>query len=116
MQPAVATVSALTSNQRALLPIVQVDIVGTGRVTRKANALLDSGAQISLIRSSLAEDLKLRGKSVVVTITKVGGEEEELKTMMYRVQRTRHRRHRNPVNQRRRSTGGNHRYCEKTWL
>ena len=86
MQPAVATVSALTSNQRALLPIVQVDIVGTGRVTRKANALLDSGAQISLIRSSLAEDLKLRGKSVVVTITKVGGEEEELKTMMYRVQ------------------------------
>ena len=86
IQPAVATVSALTSNQRALLPIVQVDIVGTGRVTRKANALLDSGAQISLIRSSLAEDLKLRGKSVVVTITKVGGEEEELKTMMYRVQ------------------------------
>ena len=86
MQPAVATVSALTSNQRALLPIVQVDIVGTGRGTRKANALLDSGAQISLIRSSLAEDLKLRGKSVVVTITKVGGEEEELKTMMYRVQ------------------------------
>ena len=86
MQPAVATVSALTSSQRALLPIVQVDIVGTGRVTRKANALLDSGAQISLIRSSLAEDLKLRGKSVVVTITKVGGEEEELMTMMYRVQ------------------------------
>ena len=86
MQPAVATASALTSSQRALLPIVQVDIVGTGRVTRKANALLDSGAQISLIKSSLAEDLKLRGKSVVVTITKVGGEEEELRTMMYRVQ------------------------------
>ena len=86
MQLTVATVSALTSNQRALLPIVQVDIVETGSVTQKANALLDSGAQISLIRSSLAEDLKLRGKSVVVTITKVGGEEEELKTIMYRVQ------------------------------
>jgi len=43
MQPGVATVSTLTSNQRALLPIVQVDIVGTGRVTRKANVLLDSG-------------------------------------------------------------------------
>ena len=86
MQPTVETVTAVTNNQRALLSIVQVDVVGTGGALRRANALLDSEAQISLIRLSLAADLKLRGKTVVVTITKVGGKEEELKTKMYRVQ------------------------------
>ncbi len=45
-------------------------------MTKKGNALLDSGAQISLIKSSLAKDLKLKGKNVVITITKVGSQEE----------------------------------------
>ena len=85
IQSTVATVSSVNYNQKALLPIMQVDIVGSGRLLQTANALLDSGAQISLIRSSVAEDLKLKGKDIVVTITKVGGQEEELSTKNYQV-------------------------------
>ena len=70
----------MTGNKRALLPIVQVDLLGTGSRRKTGNALLDSGAQISLIRMSIAEDLGLKGKNIVITITKVGGQEEELKT------------------------------------
>ena len=49
-----------------------VDIVGARRVCEE-NLLLDSGAQISLIRLSLAEELGLRGKNVNATMAKVGG-------------------------------------------
>ena len=62
IQPTVASVTWVTNNQKALLPIVQVDIIGSGCLWRRANALLDSGAQISLIRSSVAEELKLKGR------------------------------------------------------
>lgn len=47
--------------------------------------LLDSGAQISLIRQSVAKSMKLKGKDAMVTITKVGGEEEEIRTKLYKV-------------------------------
>ena len=85
IQSTVATVTLVNYNQKALSPIVQVDIVGSGRLLQRANALLDSGAQISLIRSSVAEDLKLKGRDIVVTITKVGRQEEELSTKNYQV-------------------------------
>jgi len=52
------------------------------------NILLDSGAQISLIRLETAENLLLEGKIASITITKVGGEEEEMKTKAYKVQVT----------------------------
>ncbi len=46
---------------------------------------MDSGAQVSLIRNSVAKDLKLKDKDANVTITKVGGEEEEIHTKLYKV-------------------------------
>ena len=49
------------------------------------NILLDAGAQISLIRNDTAELLGLKGKDISVTITKVGGEEEVMKTKEYRI-------------------------------
>ena len=85
IQSTVATVTSVINNQKALLPVVLVDIVGSGCHLKRANALLDSGAQISLIRSSVAEDLKLKGRDIVITITKVGGQEEELSTKSYQV-------------------------------
>ena len=85
IQSTIATVTSVINNQKALLPIVQVDIVGQGHLLQRANALMDSGAQISLIRSSVAEALKLKGKNVVITITKVGDQEEELSTKSYQV-------------------------------
>ena len=62
-----------------------MDIVGPGSLHQRANALLDSGAQISLIRSDVAEDLKRKGRDIVVTIAKVGGEEDQLNTKIYQV-------------------------------
>ena len=87
IQSTVANVTSVINNQKELLilPNVQMDIVGSGRLLQRANALLDSGAQISLIRSSVAEDLKPKGRDIVITITKVGGQEEELRTKSYQV-------------------------------
>ena len=47
--------------------------------------LIDSGAQISLIRNDTASILGLRGRDVHITITKVGGEEESIATKEYKV-------------------------------
>ena len=46
---------------------------------------MDSGAQVSLIRNAAAKDLKLKRKDASVIITKVGGEEEEIHTKLYKV-------------------------------
>ena len=78
------TVSSVTSNKQSILPIVSVEILGSESV-KQGNLLLDSGAQVSLIRLSLAEQLGLKGKDVTITLAKVGGEEEELTTKLFRV-------------------------------
>ena len=47
--------------------------------------MLDTGAQVSLIRTSIAKELGLKGTNVTITIAKVGGEEEQLDTKVYEV-------------------------------
>ena len=47
---------------------------------KQGNILLDSGAQISLIRNETAVSLGLKGKNTSITITKVGGDEETIAT------------------------------------
>ena len=42
----IATVTSVINNQKALLPIVQVDIVGQGHLLQRANALMDSGKKV----------------------------------------------------------------------
>ena len=68
-----------------MFPVIQAEVLGQEGKRRKANILLDSGAQVSLIRNSVAKDLRLKGKDADVTITKVGGEEEEIHTKLYKV-------------------------------
>ena len=58
---AVAILS-VTNDGEAMLPIVLAEILGTDRVTKQGNVLLDTGAQISLIRSSMAEELRLKAR------------------------------------------------------
>ena len=53
------TVGTFTTDKAAILPIVQANVLGTNGLERKGNVLLDSGAQISLIKTSVAKDLKL---------------------------------------------------------
>ena len=79
------TVGTFTTDKAAILPIVQANVLGANGLKRKGNVLLDSGAQISLIKTSVAKDLKLSVKDVVVTLIKVGCQEEELHTKVYRV-------------------------------
>ena len=51
----------------------------------EASIFYDSGAQISMVRSSFAEFLCLESKPVKILITKVGGVEEELATKVYKI-------------------------------
>ena len=77
---------ALTNeNLAALLPIISVNICGSDKLYKRGNVLFDSGAQFSLIRLETAENLGLKGNDVSITITKVGGEEEMVKTKVFKV-------------------------------
>ena len=75
---------ACVASMQAILPVITVDIKGTDK-ERSGNILLDTGAQISLIRQAVADELHLQGKPTTITITKVGNEEEQLQTCVYKV-------------------------------
>lgn len=77
-------VASVIGQGDALLPVVSPIILGKNNHRESCNILLDSGAQISLIRTDLAEKFKLKGKGIKITMTKVG-EEEELETKIYQV-------------------------------
>ncbi len=72
--------------KEALLPVVTAFVVGKNGKREEANILMDSGAQISLVRNDVAQRLRLDGRDVTITVTTIGGQEEELKTKMYEVQ------------------------------
>ena len=76
--------SAMKTND-AMLPVVTAFVVGKNGKREEANILMDSGAQINLVRNDVAQRLRLDEKDVTITMTTVGGKEEELKTKMYEV-------------------------------
>ena len=83
-----ASISSMSENSEALLPVISASIHGRDGLYKHGNVLPDSGAQISLIRQETAEALGLDGKKVSISITKVGGEEEEMTTKVFKVQVT----------------------------
>ncbi|XP_041453627.1 uncharacterized protein LOC121406824 [Lytechinus variegatus] len=74
-------INVATTVGASLLPILSIDVDSDTR----ANVLLDSGSQVSLIKNSLAERLHLKGTKTSITIKKLGDIEEELETFRYRV-------------------------------
>ena len=78
-------VASLSEPHETLLPVVTCKIYGQNGFQKQSNTLLDSGAQISLIREETAAALGLKGNDTAVTLTKVGGEEETIKTKVYKV-------------------------------
>ena len=68
-----------------MLPVITANICGSNGVHKPGNILFDSGAQISLIRRETANSLRLHGQDITVNIVKVGGEEEEIQTKVYKV-------------------------------
>ena len=86
--PVRISVATTASPTEAILPVLSANIGNANGLFKCGNVLLDSGAQVSLIRQETAETLGLKGKDVSITITKVGGEEETMKTKEYNVQLT----------------------------
>lgn len=78
-----ATTSITDSN--AILPTTTAVLNGCKGLRKNGNVLLDSGAQISLIRNETATVLGLSGKDTSISLRKVGGEEEYIKTKVYKV-------------------------------
>ena len=78
-------VASVVNNKGSLLPVITAKAVGQNGSEQLSNVLLDSGAQISLIRLDLAKRLNLTGKDVRIIVTKVGGEEEEMTSKVYQV-------------------------------
>ena len=80
-------VGFLKDKGKALLPVITgaVKMPSNADTFTEASIFYDSGAQISMIRSSFAESLSLESKPVKILITKVGGVEEELATKVYKV-------------------------------
>lgn len=70
----------MAKNQESMLLVITANIFGLNSILKRGNVLFDSGAQISLIRQDTAECLGLTGKNISMTITKAGGEEEQMKT------------------------------------
>nr|XP_054761134.1 uncharacterized protein LOC129267449 [Lytechinus pictus] len=84
MQPRTDIVSSVTGNS-GLLPVLTVKLVSSNGQMKLVNCLLDSGAQVSLIKNSVAEDQKLRSKCTTINLTKVGCVTEQIRTKLYRI-------------------------------
>ena len=82
------SITTSVNTKEAILPVLSANIGSANGLFKCGNVLLDSGAQVSIIRQDTAETLGLNGKDVSITITKVGGEEESMKTKEYKVQLT----------------------------
>ena len=81
----IGMLASTIKTKESLLPVVSAFVVGNNGKREQANILMDSGAQISLVRNDMAQRLKLRGKDVTITMTTVGVQEEEMKTKLFTV-------------------------------
>ncbi|CAB4018334.1 Hypothetical predicted protein [Paramuricea clavata] len=69
----IGMLASTVKTKEALLPVVSAFVLGNNGKREKANILMDSGTQITLVRNDLAQRLKLKGKDVFITMTTVGG-------------------------------------------
>ncbi|XP_071480638.1 uncharacterized protein [Diadema antillarum] len=76
---------ATVGSKEAILSILKAEFIKSKTESRVGNVLLNSGAQISMIRQGFADELDLKGTKTTITITKVGGETEQLRTKLYKV-------------------------------
>ena len=65
-----ATLASVTSQRDAMLPVITASICGPNGLYKRSNVLLDSGAQISLIRSETVENRRQKGRDISVNIVK----------------------------------------------
>ena len=77
--------ASLSEPHETLLLVITCKIYRQNGLQKPSNTLLDSGVQVSLIREETAAALGLKGNDTAITITKVGGEEETIRTKVYPV-------------------------------
>ena len=65
--------------------MITCKIYNQNEFQKQSNTLLDSGAQISLVHEETVAALALKGNNTTITLTKVGVEEETIKTKVYKV-------------------------------
>lgn len=70
------TTRAVTSPGDRILPVITPNLLGEKGREVNGTVLLDSGAEISIIREDIAQQLQLKGKYIVVNLTRVGSEKE----------------------------------------
>ncbi|CAB4014721.1 Hypothetical predicted protein, partial [Paramuricea clavata] len=78
-------VASLSEQKDTMLPVITANFCGSNGVHKTGNILFDSRAQINLIRRETADSLRLHDQDITVNIVKVGGEEEEIQTKVYKV-------------------------------
>lgn len=85
------SVASVGNDTKAMLPVITIEMLGKDNQHKKGNVLLESGSQINLICMSTAKSFGLTGKGVLISIKKVGGEEEVLASVSiaYHVRRIR---------------------------
>lgn len=76
---------AFAGNSEGLLPVVTAEIIGQQGAVCMGNVLLDSGSQLSLIKASVAEEMKLKGINLCIDIIKVGGGQDQMQTKQYKL-------------------------------
>ena len=82
------SVAMAANSAEAVLPVLSANIGNANGIFKIGNARLDSGSQISQIKQKTTGTLGLKSKEASVTITKVGGEEETLKSKQCTIQLT----------------------------
>ena len=78
-------VGSIQDNSEAILPVISATIKCSNNVNKLVRVFYDSGAQVSMIREALAEELELESKPVTILIATVGDTEQELNTKLYKV-------------------------------
>lgn len=78
------TVASMKKCQ-SFMPVLKVELFNSNSKSLSTNLLFDSASHISLIKDSVAKELKLKGKPITLNIIKVGGSEEVLDTYLYNI-------------------------------
>ena len=73
----------MSSSKHCLLQLMKVKC-GTGRDVN-LNTLWDGGSTLSMITFKKASEMQLKGEKVALTIIKVGGEREDIRSYLYEV-------------------------------
>ena len=70
---------SLKCSDEPLLCVLQVEVI-TKEGNQMANVMLDSGSQGTFVREDFVDRLKIKGKCVAASITKIGGTEENFQS------------------------------------